>query len=76
MSKNFELLQQAGRQQEIYDNSKPERPNTPLDAVALDTPAADTAAAEITAVGTTPLEPSGMARDEITKLVHRLFLIP
>jgi protein-tyrosine kinase len=76
MSKNFELLQQAGRQQEIYENSQPERPSTPLDAAALDTPAADTAAAESTAVGTTPLEPSGMARDEITKLVHRLFLIP
>jgi Mrp family chromosome partitioning ATPase len=66
MSKNFELLQQVAGQQEIYDTAKQERP-----AIAVDS----TAAGPI-AVGTTALEPTGMARDEITKLVHRLFLIP
>jgi len=66
MSKNFELLQQAGRQQEISDNSKPEKPGAPLDTTAV----------EAFAVGTTALEVAGMARDEITKLVQRLFVIP
>jgi Mrp family chromosome partitioning ATPase len=66
MSKNFELLQQAGRQQEISDNAKQERPSASLDATAVGT----------FAVGTTALEVAGMARDEITKLVHRLFVIP
>ena len=66
MSKNFELLQQVGGQQEIYDTSKQERPTIAVDSTAPGT----------IAVGTTALEPTGMARDEITKLVHRLFLIP
>jgi Mrp family chromosome partitioning ATPase len=66
MSKNFELLQQVGGQQEIYDTPKQERPATSVDPTATGT----------AAVGTTALEPTGMTREEITKLVQRLFLIP
>jgi Mrp family chromosome partitioning ATPase len=60
MSRNFELLQQAGRLHEI-SQPKEEQQRTLTDAPATSAPT---------------LEMTSMARDEITKLVQRLFLIP
>jgi len=60
MSRNFELLQQAGKFQEIPPVAREEQ-SLLVDAAATGTPV---------------LEMTGMARDEITKLVKRLFMIP
>jgi Mrp family chromosome partitioning ATPase len=61
MSRNFELLQQASKFHELSPTAEGE----PIPLV------------EATDDASTPvLEATGMARDEITKLVNRLFLIP
>jgi Mrp family chromosome partitioning ATPase len=60
MSRNFELLQQASKLHEISPTN--EEQQSPL--------------IEATDAGMPVLATTGMARDEITKLVNRLFLIP
>ncbi len=61
MSRNFELLRQAGGLHDLM-NSVEEPENLPADNNA--------------AASTPALELGGMTRDEVTKLVHRLFLNP
>jgi Mrp family chromosome partitioning ATPase len=62
MSKNFELLDQIGKAQEmIQGDREPASQAGSLPEVPTFTPA---------------LEIDGMARDEVSKLVHRLFLLP
>jgi Mrp family chromosome partitioning ATPase len=62
MSKNFELLQQADKLHDIsnLNQSRPSLPSLPIEAVA----------------SVPSLEIGEAARDEITKLVRRLFQIP
>jgi Mrp family chromosome partitioning ATPase len=61
MSKNFELLYQVGKAAEmLHADVEPAEP-TALPEVSTSVPA---------------LEIDGMARDEVSKLVHRLFFLP
>lgn len=62
MSKNFELLYQMGKAQDMLH----------ADAEA----ASNTVAAAELSESTPTLEIAGLAREEVTKLVHRLFLLP
>jgi protein-tyrosine kinase len=62
MSKNFELLYQMQKTQEMLPSDTEPIPATVLPTEAL--------------TNTPTLEIDGMARDEISKLVHRLFLLP
>jgi len=62
MSKNFELLYQTGKAQEMLQvDAQPESSPLAPSEQTLSTPA---------------LEIEGMAREELSKLVHRLFLMP
>src|ERR1700685_321322 len=61
MSRNFELLNQMGKTQVMLQPDAEPKPADP-------TP-------EMSASFAPPLEIGGMARDEVTKLVHRLFLL-
>ena len=62
MSKNFELLYQTGKAQEMLQAEvEQESSIPPLSEVDTSTPA---------------LEIDGMPREEVTKLIHRLFLLP
>ncbi|MGA8489221.1 MAG: CpsD/CapB family tyrosine-protein kinase [Terriglobales bacterium] len=62
MSKNFELLYQTGKAMDMLQPEvEPEAKTLPLQEVSAATPA---------------VEVDGMAREELTKLVHRLFLLP
>lgn len=62
MSKNFELLYQTGKAMEMLQTEvEPEAKTLSLPELSASTPA---------------LEIDGMAREEVTKLVHRLFLLP
>jgi Mrp family chromosome partitioning ATPase len=61
MSRNFEFLYQVGKAQEMLQTTDVEPTAVPLPDFSTSTPA---------------LEIEGMARDEVTKLVHRLFLRP
>lgn len=60
MSRNFELLNQMGKSQALLTQEVPPPPNMPAPEVGTSTPL---------------LELDGMAREEITKLVHRVFLL-
>jgi polysaccharide biosynthesis transport protein len=61
MSKNFELLYQTGKAMEMLQTEvEPEAKTLSLPDLSTSTPA---------------LEIDGMAREEVTKLVHRLFLL-
>jgi protein-tyrosine kinase len=62
MSKNFELLYQTGKAQEmLHVDAKPEATTLAPADLSPSAPA---------------LEIEGMAREELSKLVHRLFLMP
>lgn len=62
MSRNYEFLYQVGKAQEMLQTATAVEPTVvPLPDFSTSTPA---------------LEIEGMARDEVTKLVHRLFLRP
>lgn len=69
MSRNFELLHQAGKLHDVL--------NSDIDMPAASIPAPEEAE-EPTPDGpeVLPLEIQGTARDEINKLVQRLFLVP
>jgi len=60
MSRNFELLNQMGKSQVLLTQEVPPAPTMPAPDMFVSTPA---------------LEIDGMAREEITKLVHRTFLL-
>jgi protein-tyrosine kinase len=60
MSRNFELLNQMGKAQVLLTHEVPP-PSVPVQDVFVSVP---------------PLEIDGIAREEITKLVHRVFLVP
>ncbi|MGO9126862.1 MAG: CpsD/CapB family tyrosine-protein kinase [Terriglobales bacterium] len=69
MSRNFELLQKAAEEREQDQKAVP----NPAPVVSADW--ADTMnAAEVTGPG--PQLPEGTSREELTKLVQRLFLLP
>ena len=75
MSRNFELLTEAGRMHELVQTQAEYAP------LAQSMPAAQAGQAVAPAVeetfsATAALEMSGAIRDEITKLVQRLFLAP
>ena len=63
MSRNFELLAQAGMMHELVQSQveQPEAPPLPVEA---------------TLPSTSSLEMSGVVRDEVSKLVQNLFLVP
>jgi protein-tyrosine kinase len=62
MSKNFELLYQTGKAMDMLQpEAEPEAKTLSLPEMSSSTPA---------------LEIDGMAREEVTKLIHRLFLLP
>ncbi len=65
MSRNFELLNQMGKAEVM---TQPEVEPVPL------RPAVDSAMADPSFSPTPTLEIDGLAREELTKLVHRLFL--
>ena len=60
MSRNFELLNQMGKSQVLLTQEVPQLPTMPAPEVSTSTPL---------------LEIDGIAREEITKLVHRVFLL-
>ena len=68
MSRNFELLSEAGRMREILESQVEQPysapPSPPVEVVEENFPS------------TPSLEMSGAIRDEITKLVQNLFLLP
>jgi len=69
MSRNFELLNQAGKMNEVL-TSEPELRVEPAPMpVEVEEPPVDVELAQ-------SLEIHGTARDEINKLVQRLFLVP
>jgi Mrp family chromosome partitioning ATPase len=64
MSKNFELLYQTGKAMEMLQTEV--EPESKTKTLAMPEVSTSTPALEI----------DGMAREEVTKLVHRLFLLP
>ena len=69
MSRNFELLSEAGRMHELVQSPVEHSPVTTQTVADIAPPAADETFSSVPS-----LEMSGAIRDEITKLVHKLFL--
>lgn len=69
MSRNFELLHQAGKMQEVLSSE----PEVQVDSIPMPE-TVEEAVAETALVPS--LEIQGTAREEINKLVQRLFLVP
>lgn len=73
MSRNFELLSEAGRMHELVQ-SPVEQPHAASRVIAEATPEVAPVPTADTYPAAPSLEMSGAIRDEITKLVHKLFL--
>jgi len=84
MSRNFELLQSLGRLDEVAQVEVGKQGPSVPDPSAFNPPASDSSSAELSApdlsaahsTGTYLLRLEGAERDETTKLVSRLFLLP